>query len=389
MKKLIVVIGILCISINPGVSQDKFTVDGYLSTMGQSIMTKDSVDNLDANNSFMLHNRINLAYYPNDKFEGHIEFRNQLVMGELFNLQTNYAKFFSQDKGFVDLNWNWMDDDHYLLNTQMDRAYLEYINGNLELSIGRQRINWGRTLVWNPNDIFNAYSYYDFDYIEKPGSDAFRATYYTGMASSVALVAKLDSAKNLTVAGLTKINQWGYDFQFLGGFVNEEDFVLGTGWEGNIKSFAFRGEFSYYHPEKNFADTSGVILFSVGTDYSFENSMMVQFEFLYNDKKTINNSLNFFAAAPQNSKSLSFSETNFFANISYPVLPILTVNVAGMYFHDLKGFFLMPGVDVSLKDNLVFTATAQYFSLEIENPFTGISSRQGTTIAYARLKWNF
>ena len=34
---------------------------------------------------------------------------------------------------------------------------------------GRQRINWGQTFVWNVNDVFNAYSYFDFDYKERPG----------------------------------------------------------------------------------------------------------------------------------------------------------------------------------------------------------------------------
>ncbi|MBI9066303.1 MAG: hypothetical protein JEZ09_03350 [Salinivirgaceae bacterium] len=389
MKRIVYIFILFNLLANQLKAQDKLTINGYISTVGQSIMIKDSADNLDAQSDLIIHNRINITYYPNDKITGHLEFRNQFVVGEMAKNTPNYAKQFSKDKGMVDLNWNWFECDNNLLNTQIDRAYLEYVNGKLELSLGRQRINWGRTLVWNPNDLFNAYSYYDFDYMEKPGADALRALYYTGMASSVEIVAKMDSAENLTLAGLTKLNNWGYDFQILAGYVNSEDYIIGGGWEGNIKSFAFRGEMSYYQPEKNFADTSGVFLFSVGADYAFENSMMVQFEFLYNDNKVLNSPLELFSGAPQNSKSLSFSETNYFGNISYPILPILTVNFAGMYFHDYKGYFLMPGVDVSLKDNLVFTTSAQYFNLEFENPYTGVSSRVGTTIAFARLKWNF
>ena len=48
------------------------------------------------------------------------------------------------------------------------------------LRIGRQRINWGVNLAWNPNDLFNAYSLIDFDYQERPGSDAIRFQYYMG-----------------------------------------------------------------------------------------------------------------------------------------------------------------------------------------------------------------
>jgi hypothetical protein len=238
-------------------------------------------------------------------------------------------------------------------------------------------------LVWNPNDIFNAYSYYEFDYPEKPGSDAVRAVYYSGSAASYELVAKIDSANNLTIAGLKKINKRGYDFQFLGGFANGEDFVLGTGWEGSIKQFAFRGEMTYYHPQKNWSDTTGVFLASIGTDISFSNSLMIQAEFLYNDTKTLTQ-LNQIYAAPANSKSLSISEYNFFANITYPMTPILSAYMAGMYYTDQNGFFLMPGFDVSVTNNLNFSLIYQYFNMKITT-----NQRIRMNMAFGRLKWNF
>ena len=53
------------------------------------------------------------------------------------------------------------------------------------MRIGRQRINWGVNLAWNPNDLFNAYSLIDFDYQERSGVDAIRFQYYTGEMSSI------------------------------------------------------------------------------------------------------------------------------------------------------------------------------------------------------------
>ena len=53
-----------------------------------------------------------------------------------------------------------------------------------ELTLGRQRINWGVNLAFNPNDLFNAYSLIDFDYQERPGSDAIRFQYFTNELSS-------------------------------------------------------------------------------------------------------------------------------------------------------------------------------------------------------------
>ncbi|PKP08561.1 MAG: hypothetical protein CVU09_15340 [Bacteroidetes bacterium HGW-Bacteroidetes-4] len=361
-------------------AQNQFTIDGYISQLGTSMFMKDSAN---ATWDYVLHNRINLAWYASDKLNIKTQFRNQLLGGETIEQTAGYAKHFESDKGLVDLNWNWFNSNNSLLNTQVDRLYAEYINGKFELTLGRQRINWGRSLVWNPNDIFNAYSYYDFDYAEKPGADALRAVYYTGTAAVIELVAKVDSSKQMTIGALSKFNKWGYDIQFLGGYVNGEDFVIGTGWEGNINQFSLRGELSYYRSEKNFADTSGVFLATIGTDYSFGNSLMVQAEFLYNDKNSLT-SLTQLIAAPNNSKSLSVSEYNFFVNVNYPVTPILSAYLAAMYYTDQNGYFLMPGFDLSLSNNLNFSLIYQYFNVEVYN-----KQRLGMNMAFARVKWNF
>ena len=56
--------------------------------------------------------------------------------------------------------------DSWFLHTMLDRAWIDYTRGKLQLRLGRQRINWGTNLVWNPNDVFNTFSYFDFDYEE-------------------------------------------------------------------------------------------------------------------------------------------------------------------------------------------------------------------------------
>lgn len=367
-------------------SQDKISFSGYLSGIGQSTFNTDS-----AKYDATVHNRLNFKYYANDNFTISLEARNQFIFGESVQNTKNYAENYGKDKGWVDMNFNWFNNSDNFLNTQVDRAYIEYIKGSLEICVGRQRINWGRSFVWNPNDLFNAYSYYDFDYMERPGSDAIRIQYYTGMASSIELVTKIDSNENITVAGLAKINKWGYDIQFLAGYANSEDFVMGTGWEGNIKAVALRGEVSYYHPEKEFNDTVGSFLATVSADYLLPKDISAQIEFLYNDSKTkidLSNP-NVLLTAPANSKTLSFSEFNFYGNLSWQATPILTLNTAAMYYPDYNGFFLMPGIDLSIKDNLYLSAIYQYMSLNIEVPGFGNEIKVGSNLAFLRLKWNF
>ena len=93
---------------------------------------------------------------------------------------------------------------------------MRYSEDNWELTIGRQRINWGVNLAFNPNDLFNAYSLIDFDYQERPGVDAVRFQYYgDDMSSFEGAVQIGNSLDSSLIAGLWKFNKWKYDFQFL------------------------------------------------------------------------------------------------------------------------------------------------------------------------------
>lgn len=385
MKWLIIVVVLFNWVQYSAFAQTKLILNGYLSEMVQMTVFDNNQENPTPYYDNILHNRINMAYYQSEQLTLNLQLRNQLIFGQTMKNTPFYAQYFEKDKGMVDMNFNWFSTDAALLNTQIDRANLVYSYKNMEATLGRQRINWGRTLVWNPNDIFNAYSYYDFDYTEKPGSDALRLNYYTGTASSVELVVKTDSSELVSVAALGKMNKWGYDLQFLLGYVNQQDYVAGLGWEGNIKSLAFRGEMSYYLPDEHFGDTSGVFLASVSFDYLLPKNITVQAEMLYNDKKTLMNlsqDANIFKA-PATSKSLSFSEFNFFVNLSWQALPILSVNIAGMYYPDYDGYFLMPGAELSIANDVYLGAFYQYFNLKTYGYRTDIH------YGFARLKWNF
>lgn len=159
-----------------------------------------------------------------------------------------------------------------MLNTTIDRLWADFNYGKLLARVGRQRINWGQTLIWNPNDIFNVYSFFDFDYIERPGSDAIRLQYYPDYSSSLEMVVNANYENHITAASLYRFNKWGYDIQFLAGYVNSEDFVVGAGWSGAIGPVSFRGEFSLFRATKNFSDTIGTGIFTTGFDKVFKNS---------------------------------------------------------------------------------------------------------------------
>jgi len=275
------------------------------------------------------------------------------------------------------------------LNTTIDRLWFQATTGKLVTTVGRQRINWGQNLVWNPNDIFNVYSYFDFDYAERPGSDALRLQFYPNFTSTAELTAKLDSGDNVTAAALYRFNKWNYDIQLLGGILNSEDYAAGLGFSGNIKGAALRGELSWFRSIDNFDDTSGYVMTSLGMDYVFQNSLMIQLEFLFSDLPVDMQGFREFYSGPLSVKNLAFTKYSAFAALSYPLNPLLQGTLAGMYFPKIEGFFAGPSLSYNLNDNIDLSVFLQYFTGKISPDPSSDPAREDLTFGFLRLKWNF
>ena len=377
-------------------------LNGYITNMQSMLNMPMLGDEWISNNYF--HNRLNFYWYTNEHFTASVQLRNRLFYGDYVQIDTTHAfeNSLCDDIGFMDLAHNFNSKHHlpksFILNSIIDRLWLQYSIGKLEVKVGRQRINWGQTFAWNPNDIFNTYSFFDFDYIERPGSDAIRIQYYTGMASSLEAAVKLDSANNVTAAGLVRLNKWNYDIQFLGGLLNSSDYAVGGGFSGNIRNVAIRGEMSYFHPIENFSDTSGIFYLSAGADYSFSNSLYLQFEALYSyvPKELKSNIMEFFSGT-QDVKKLSFSEYSIMGQLSYPISPLVSGGIAAMGFYDsqdyngkkLSGFYLGPNISCSAGQNFSLGINYQYFQGNFPDMLTGNLKNQQFNFAFFHIKWSF
>jgi hypothetical protein len=183
---------------------------------------------------------------------------------------------------------------------------------------------------------------------------------------------------------------FSYDIQFLAGVLQEEDYVGGLGWSGNLGGAGFRGEASYFHPMKNPGDTSGMFMFSAGIDYIFPNTLMLQGEYLYSSNP-FSSALGFidFYSGPLTVKQLAFTKHTIFASGSHQVTPLFTASLGGMYFPDMKGYFIGPSLTYNVLNNVDLSFFMQYFNAENEDPATGDISRQQISLLFLRLKWSF
>lgn len=363
--------------------QKSLIFNGYVKDL-QTFIFQDF--NGDWTSGNLIHNRLNFKWLASSSFTASLELRNRLLFGDMLTRFPGYNKTFETDHGILKLSKNVIDEKSYLLNIDVDRLWLQYSNEKIQITMGRQRINWGQTFVWNPNDIFNTYSYFDFDYEEKPGSDAVRVQYFSNPTSVVEFVAKIDDLNRSTWAGLYRFNKWNYDIQFLGGIEDEEDFVLGAGWSGQILKGGFRGEATYFRPIHNFNDTTGIFLTSVGYDYTFKNSLFLQFEALYNgNDKSINIlSLNQLNSSNINTKNLFLSGYSMFGSLTYPFTPLISGSLAGIINFRNRLFFVNPTINISLKTNLELSFIAQ-----IVHYYENQTINQDVNFIYARLKWSF
>ena len=357
-----------------------FTLSGYLTLMQSSMFDSLSGPFLNEN---LLHNRLNFKSYLGDHVTVAAEIRNRVFTGDLVRMGAMYADMVGADDGWVDLSWNVAAKQSFLINTTLDRLWIDFSFNQLQVTAGRQRLNWGQTLVWNPNDIFNAWSFFDFDYVERPGSDALRLQYHTSPSSSAELAVKAGRDREITAAGLFRFSRWGYDLQFLAGVAGGEDMVAGIGWSGALKSFSFRGEASWFEPLRNIHTSERSILVTSGFDRIFKNNSMAQLQVMFASRPLELNDLTGFYSGNLTAKELAFSKFTAFGQYTWAVTPLLNLTLAGMWFPDLDGFFAGPSLDYSLAENLDFSFLWQHFNSIMGGSHTRIN------LGFLRIKHNF
>ncbi len=333
----------------------------------------------------LVHNRLNFRIYASDKITIGIENRNRIFWGETMRLNPDFGDGFNSDPGLIDLAFNIYNDSNIVMNSTFDRAWINYQTDKWELRAGRQRINWGINNFWNSNDIFNAYNFTDFDYEERPGSDAIKYQRYFkgGMSSLEIAVSPSRNNNNWTGGALYKFNKKGYDYQILTGW-SKTDYVLGGGWAGSIKNAGFKGEFTYFHPSEK-VDSFGTFSGSVSTEFMLKGKYFTTLGVLYNSSGFYNgNSINgnVFGSG-LSAKNLMPTRYSFLASQAYPLSPLLNINAIVMYAPGVHLVLFMPSLSYSISQSWDVSLFAQSYFLDV-GQFRNVGSS-----VFIRLKWSF
>ncbi|MGZ3921261.1 MAG: hypothetical protein ACXVC7_13250 [Bacteroidia bacterium] len=358
-----------------------FVINGFIKDL-QSVSFTDNTKSLITGN--YIHNRINFKWNISNNLHLRLESRNRLYYGEQVKSTPGFGKYIDTDNGYFNLTYNIISDTSIVFNTTLDRALLSWSKNKLDITVGRQRINWGINLVWNPNDIFNTFNYFDFDYEERPGSDAVRIQYNTGVFSSFQAAYKPANDKNKQVGALMyKTNIGKYDWQNFAG-VYQQDMVAGTGWAGNIKQTGFKGEATYFHSYKT-PDTTGILVSSISLDRTFNGNYFVMASYLYNSGgKDILYGASDVTKINLSVKNLMPFKHTVFAQVSKSLTPLVNMGFSTMFSPTKNSLILFPTVAVSLSDNWDLSLISQSFFAEVNNSYHTMGNA-----VYLRLRWSY
>ncbi len=382
MKKLLIIVLLsgftaVVMAQDSAAKEKKLFVNGYIKELSSISFDKDFRNNISSN---LIHNRINLKWKPAERIQLTAEFRNRLFWGEEVKLVPGFSASLKNSTEAFDLQKIWIDNRGLILHSNTERLYIDIRQKKWNARLGRQRINWSMTGNWNSNDIFNAYNFLDFDYEERPGSDAVKFQYLISDLSNIELVYARANKKDIAAARYF-INKWNYDFQLIGGWYKNH-ITLGAGWAGSIKDAGFKGEIQYYFRNQ---DSAGHLNISTELDYMFKKGWYVDLALFYNNQG-IHKPVSDFSKINLNLSPDNLMPTrwNGMLTVVKEFTPLFTANLAVLYSPGSNLLILLPSLQYNLATNLDAGLLWQSFFAESNGKFEAASHR-----AFIRLKWSF
>lgn len=352
------------------------TWSGYVKDLLWASLHKDFKNTYATN---LIHNRLNFKWNPSEKFSGRLEIRNRFYWGDDVKRIPDFKEELRNQNEFVDLSKSWISTGSTVLHSNIERLWMEYREEKWNIRAGRQRINWGIANTWNPNDIFNAYNFLDFDYEERPGSDAVKFQYIlTDLANIEFAFAGTGDEPIPAIKYSTNYRE--YDIQGIMGLY-QNTITAGVGWAGSISDIGFKGEAQYYGGRK---DSVSHFNLTMEGDYMFESGWYLSSAILFNGggwTKPLENGMNInFEVSPQN---LMPAKWNFLVNTFKEFTPLFNGSLSVVYSPGLNMLILFPSFKYSLKTNLDLDLVWQSYFAELEK-FQGISHT-----GFLRIRWSF
>lgn len=328
-----------------------FSYNGYIKDLNSFVLP---IKGMPFHYENLIHNRLNLKW-QSEHFNASAEIRNRML-------------------------WNGHPDPS--LYNRLERGWIEYKSTLWSIKAGRQRINWGMNNAWNPNDVFNAYNMFDFDYEERSGVDGLRIHYQKTEMSAIEFAAtKGENWKQVNGAINYNFNRSTYDWQLIAG-IQEQRLTLGLGWQGSIGETGFKGELQYFSSARN---KEKIVNLSTEFDYITTNGWYLQCGLLFNQKGIV--------SPPQSWSTLSFQNKpdnlmptrwNILTGLSKEISPIINGRFTMVYSPKNNLIVFFPSINFSLLSNLDLNIFWQTFLASSSGKISPVNHG-----GFIRARWSF
>jgi hypothetical protein len=280
---------------------------------------------------------------------------NEAIIGTVLDEPEFISGIEANEETLFDLTKTLVDNPDLFWRHTLYRIYLTYSSDEITLTVGRQRVSWGQTRIWNPTDLFNPVSPLQIEGGQRVGVDALNFEYSFGALSGLNFVYAPDESDKMSVAFRLRTNITGYDLSVVAGYFREDN-VIGLDFAGSIRDSGFRGEVAYTDPDVG-DDFTRLVL---SWDYNFPNTLYLLLEYLYND-----GNLGRDAARGELARftgEIITKNKNFLAVVmSYELTPLIRPELSAIFDFDGGGIFLSPVVNYNIYANLDWMVAAQIF----------------------------
>jgi hypothetical protein len=369
----------------PGIEPEHpYSFGGYVKILTQAGIP----DTGDTTWDHFTHLRLNFEYRWSEALSFNAGMRNRLFWGDSLDVP-GFGELLAEDPGYVDLSSNWLEGDDALGNTAFDRFHLNWQHRAWEMRVGRQRINWGMATLWNPNDLFNVYSIFDFDYEERPGTDAVLISHSPGYASRAEAVWEFgDDWDEVSLAGRYRLNLSGFDIQILGG-KKKTDLVVGAGFSGSLWGAGISGEVSHFDPYKNESDgieQEPSTVSTLETDYHLpgKGNLAWKVSILHTSNPQDPDSMRVYLSKPLTAKTISFSRWTAYGEAAFDITA-LSRQAIGIAVYDDESWYATATNFYSLADDWQLRLVWQHY----DGPSGSFFGEDPSDILSGSLRWSF
>ncbi len=244
----------------------------------------------------------------------------------------------------------------------VDRAYLRLYFSDVDLTIGKQRISWGRSLLWSPFDVFNRVNFFE-PQEEKFGVIAFRVTIPLGNTGSLEGAYVPENRFDTSSGGMRLLWNWkGIEFtasalHFANPLIKQN--IFGLDWKGDAKvGLWFEGAI---FNEKPFAPAvitpREYFRWLLGTDYSFaiKNGLLIMAEYSHDEsgvaeKRTYNYDLLFAGIRPLLGRDYLYGSTvlQYSDLLSGTVAVLANLNDSGILIMPSVQYLIFPDTELRI-----------------------------------------